>query len=97
MPDLKAALKRRAEKLEWNWKDCDDGSVELETWSPAGEDIIVELPGEDIVAISTFYAIWDYIREVAGDLEHLEGDCRVVDAIYAVNDVRRRESTLTTE
>lgn len=48
------------------------------------------------MAISTFYAIWDYIREVAGDLEHLEGDCRVVDAIYAAEDVRRR-STLKTE
>lgn len=46
------------------------------------------------LAISTFYAIWDYIREVAGDLEHLEGDCRVVDAIYAVNEVRRLASTL---
>lgn len=48
------------------------------------------------LAISTFYAIWDYIREVAGDLEHLEGDCRVVDAIYAVNEVRRLASTLKT-
>ena len=49
------------------------------------------------MAISTFYAIWDYIREVAADLELLEGDCRVVDAIYAAEDVRRRRSTLTTE
>lgn len=49
------------------------------------------------LAISTFYAIWDYVREVAADLELLEGDCRVVDAIYAAEDVRRRRSTLTTE
>lgn len=48
-------------------------------------------------AISTFYALWDYIKEIAEDLKLLEGDCRVVDAIYAVNDVRRRTSTLTTE
>ena len=27
----------------------------------------------------------------------LAGDCRVVDAIYAVNDVRRRVGTLKTE
>lgn len=44
-----------------------------------------------------FYALWDAIRKVADDLEMLSGDCRVVDAIYAVNDVRRRESTLKTE
>lgn len=49
------------------------------------------------MAISTFYAIWDYIKEVAQDLELVEGDCRVVDAIYAAEDVRRRKGTLTTE
>ena len=31
------------------------------------------------------------------DLDRLAGDCRVVDAIYAVNDVRRRVGTLKTE
>lgn len=49
------------------------------------------------MAISTFYAIWDYIKEVAQDLELVEGDCRVIDAIYAAEDVRRRKGTLTTE
>lgn len=47
------------------------------------------------MAISTFYAIWDYIKGVAESLEALEGDCRVVDAIYAAESVRQR--TLTTE
>lgn len=47
------------------------------------------------MAISTFYAIWDYIKGVAESLEALEGDCRVVDAIYAAESVRHR--TLTTE
>ncbi len=49
------------------------------------------------MAASTFYQIWDILREVSGELELLDGDRRVVDAIYAVNDVRRRESTLKTE
>lgn len=49
------------------------------------------------LAISAFYALWDVIDRVAADLELLEGDCQVVDAIYAVNDVRRRTSTLKTE
>ena len=49
------------------------------------------------LAISTFYVIWDYIKEMSEDLKLLEGDCRVVDAIYAAEDVRRCRSTLTTK
>lgn len=36
-----------------------------------------------------FYALWDIIKEVADDLNKLQGDSLVVDAIYAVNEVRR--------
>lgn len=43
-----------------------------------------------------FYALWDAIQKVADDLDRLSGDARVVDAIYAANDVRRR-STLKIE
>ena len=49
------------------------------------------------MATDAFYAIWDAIRKVSDDLDRLAGDCRVVDAIYAVNDVRRRVGTLKTE
>ncbi len=49
------------------------------------------------MAVSTFYAIREAVDRVADYLDLLDGDCRVVDAIYAVNDVRRRASTLTTE
>lgn len=41
------------------------------------------------------YALWDAVKQVKDDLARLAEDARVVDAIYAVNDVRR--STLTTE
>ena len=51
----------------------------------------------EVFAPQQLYAIWDYIKEVAQDLELVEGDCRVVDAIYAAEDVRRRKGTLTTE
>ena len=44
------------------------------------------------MAISTFYAIGEAVDRAGA---FLDGDCRVVDAIYAVNDVRRR--TLKTE
>ena len=37
------------------------------------------------------------LRPVTDALDRLAGDCRVVDAIYAVNDVRRRVGTLKTE
>ena len=46
------------------------------------------------MATDAFYALWDAIRKVSDDLDRLAGDCRVVDAIYAVNDVRRRVGTL---
>lgn len=48
------------------------------------------------MAVSTFYAIWEAIDRAADYLDLLDGDCRVVDAIYAAEDVRRR-GTLKTE
>lgn len=58
-------------------------------------DVLPEERERADMAISTFYAIWDYIKGAAESLEALEGDCRVVDAIYAAESVRQR--TLTTE
>jgi hypothetical protein len=49
------------------------------------------------MAISIFYAIRESVDQTADLLDLVDGDCRVVDAIYAVNDVRRRASTLTSE
>jgi (p)ppGpp synthase/HD superfamily hydrolase len=48
------------------------------------------------VSEATIYAIWDSVREVAKDLEQLDRDRPVADAIYTVNDVRRG-STLKTD
>ena len=36
------------------------------------------------------YAVWDAVKTADAELELLAGDKMVVDAIYAVNDVRRR-------
>ena len=36
------------------------------------------------------YAVWDAVKSADAELELLAGDRLVVDAIYAVNDVRRR-------
>lgn len=44
-----------------------------------------------------FYALWDAIHKVAEDLDRLAGDETVIDAVYAVNDVKRRKCSLTTE
>lgn len=43
-------------------------------------------------AISMFYVLKDIIEGLSGKLDRLDGDCRVVDAIYAANDARRAES-----
>jgi len=40
--------------------------------------------------VYAFYALWDAIRAVGDSLEKLAEDQKVVDAIYAVNDVRRQ-------
>ena len=44
-----------------------------------------------------FYALWDAIRKVADDLDELAADETVIDVVYAVNDVKRRASSLKTE
>lgn len=41
-------------------------------------------------AIYAFYALWDSIKIVAKDIDRLAGDEKVVDAIYAANDVSRK-------
>ena len=43
-----------------------------------------------------FFALVDLTKKLSGELEALEQDQKVVDAIYAANDVRRR-CTLKTE
>lgn len=40
-------------------------------------------------AANAFYALWDVIKTAADDLDRLADDQTVVDAIYAVNDVKR--------
>lgn len=63
--------------------------------------LAIEVPPENREMIDRggyiFYAIWDAIQRVSEDLEQLSGDCLVVDAIYAAEDVRKRRGTLKTE
>lgn len=47
--------------------------------------------------VFTFYALWDEIKNLERSLNRLADDEGVVDAIYAVNDVLRRDGTLKTE
>jgi len=67
----------------------------------AEEYLMIEVSPEDREMADRggyiFYAIWDAIQKVSEDLEQLSGDCLVVDAIYAAEDVRKRKSTLRTE
>lgn len=89
---LKKAMKAKAEELGWSWDEGFDGSVELENWSPAGEDIIVTLVGENIAQEMRDYANSfdeeDHVRELlnakangfAGvpDLKTLVGDAEEI-------------------
>lgn len=46
--------------------------------------------GRADMAVAMFYVLKDAVDRLSEDLTQLEGDCRVVDAIYAANDVRRQ-------
>ena len=40
--------------------------------------------------VNAFYALWDAIKKVSEDLNALIEDESLIDVIYAVNDVRRK-------
>lgn len=42
------------------------------------------------MAVAMFYVLQDAVDKLSIDLAKLEGDCRVVDAIYAANNARRQ-------
>lgn len=44
MKHLPKKYKKVCEELEWEVIECDDGTVDLETFSPAGEDVVVTVP-----------------------------------------------------
>lgn len=44
------------ENRDWSVTVCDDGSVELEKYSPAGEDFIISISSEDFVEDIKKYA-----------------------------------------
>lgn len=44
------------ESLEWAVTECDDGTVELEKYSPAGEDFIITVNAEDFAREVERYA-----------------------------------------
>lgn len=54
------------ERLDWNYMDCGDGNIELEKYSPAGEDFIITVGAENFV---------DNVKEYAASFdqeEHIE-------------------------
>ena len=67
------------------------------------EDSYLDIPVEPDqrqradMGVAMFYVLKDAVDRLSDSLYKLEGDCRVVDAIYAANDVRQQTSTLKTE
>lgn len=48
------------ENLGWSIRECEDGTVELESTSPAGEDLIVTVDAEDFVEnVKAYAAVFD--------------------------------------
>lgn len=81
MIELREVLKARADWAGWGWHDCDDGSVELENWSPAGENIIVTLDGKDIVRDMGRYSAGFDVDEHVEPLVEIRGTRGVPDSI----------------
>ena len=55
--NLNPKIREIAESLEWTVRECDDGMVEFEKYSPAGEDIIFTVNTEN--AESEIYDYYD--------------------------------------
>lgn len=95
MIELKEVLEARADWAGWGWHECDDGSIELENWSPAGENIIVTLAGKDIVEEMTRYSEGFDVDEHVAPLVEIRGTRGVPDSILVlVEDAKEIEEML---
>lgn len=66
---LNDRLREAAEALDWSW-DESDGMVELETWSPAGEDFVFSVPAKNVAdGVREFSRTFDTEEHVAELLE----------------------------
>lgn len=65
------ALKCKAEELEWNWYDCNDGYIELKKSSPAGEDFWIAVNAGNLV---------DEVRSTCDSFDTEEHVHRLLDA-----------------
>lgn len=81
MIELKEVLEARADWAGWGWHECDDGSIDLENWSPAGENIIVTLAGKDIVREMLRYSADFDVDEHVAPLVEIRGTRGVPESI----------------
>lgn len=82
-------MNRNFEKAIYDIEKVEDLMYAIESIYLSTEVMPKEL-GKADKAVNTFYALWDEINNVTEALEKLVGDEKVVDAIYAVNDVNLR-------
>lgn len=74
-------IREVCEDLGWKWTDCGD-FIELENWSPAGEDLILTCDKRNLIdEIREYVATWDID-------EHVEMWVRARSSIGGVPSVR---------
>lgn len=84
------------EKLEWNVTECDDGTVELQQYTPAGEDFIFYVKASDFrKEIEDYYEDFDIDEHVTMWLKAKEaGTAGVPTARELVHDAEAIEEML---
>lgn len=61
---------KACEELDWNVKECDDGTVELQQYSPAGEDFIFYVNASDFrKEVEDYYEGFDVDEHITMWLE----------------------------
>ena len=61
------------ERLEWSVYECGDGSIELEKYSPAGEDFSICVGAENFVDnVKEYAASLPSIKELVKDAEDID-------------------------
>lgn len=82
------------EELGWTVHDCGDGNLELEKYSPAGEDFIFTVDADDIPgSVHSYYLNFDQDEHISlwamASLEHTPGVPCIRELVQDAEDIEK--------